>query len=57
MEAAEAHARTAQLEAQGAQGALQAAEERAKEEASRRRTAEAELEREKVGHRIVAYGI
>lgn len=33
VEAAEAHARAAQLEAQGLQGALQAAEERAREEA------------------------
>ena len=51
VEAAEAHARAARLEAQGAQNALQAAEERAREEGGRRLAAVAELEHEKVGHR------
>ena len=53
MEAAEAHARAAQLEAQGLQGALRAAEERAREEGARRSAAVAELEHEKVGRRVL----
>lgn len=48
VEAAEAHARAAQLEAQGLEGALRAAEERAREEGGRRLAAVAALEHEKV---------